>query len=652
MSKCNLLRPICGQGESSTDSTFFMFSQYAEDLSKQLSDGDAYRVVPSKFAAFDTDYSGMSNADVGTLWQNKFEHSVASWRAQLATDEESVSDIPDTYTPDMTSLLFWKTFSEFDESLTSLRYVGETDTCGTTEVQGDCYAEIYSVIPNEATQRTYHTEQVAGYAVEPSVGSQTAYGWTSSTYPTNTGIGISDRVEQLHMNSVLVPIILKSETDQNNEYSNAYYDEETEEEVFSVNTVAVFYDIVCKDENGDYQYLYTNIPLGIYFTGPVQGDTLTNEVTKYVSNGDIYGQGTSYGLRITARFSASPTVSNVSPDVEVTHSVDNRYPEFAAALSSMSRAADALMMSAQRENERTDTLKEHLNQFSNKKTNVPYIREIDGMPHWFVNGRSTGVRVWPETDPDLQSQFESEIAKLRKNIQDSLEEAIRSTAAAAENYFSADHITSVRPADLRSHAPNSCTEVSDNILIAQIREVDGYRGAGLFSGYENLVRLPKTDFSYAESLDRAFKDCKSLRKINLRDSSMCESFKETFSGCSSLVHLELDASSAASDAFQNAFDGCTDLEDIRISGLKGGTEGSPMELDFSDTKIDYYSLMYIIENVRTSRYYDDDSEDDDRFYDKYITIKVPNTITTEDYELIDAMYRVQENKYVYITLES
>lgn len=39
--------------------------------------------------------------------------------------------------------------------------------------------------------------------------------------------------------------------------------------------------------------------------------------------------------------------------------------------------------------------KDHLSEFRNRRTNVPYIREVGGTPYWFVNGRNTGQPVYP-----------------------------------------------------------------------------------------------------------------------------------------------------------------------------------------------------------------------------------------------------------------
>ena len=79
---------------------------------------------------------------------------------------------------------------------------------------------------------------------------------------------------------------------------------------------------------------YKNIPLGIYFTGMLDGDSneMTNTITKYVSNDAVYGQGTSYGLRICTRFLADP---NSTATIETATESSTNISEFAPVLEQM-----------------------------------------------------------------------------------------------------------------------------------------------------------------------------------------------------------------------------------------------------------------------------------------------------------------------------
>ena len=55
--------------------------------------------------------------------------------------------------------------------------------------------------------------------------------------------------------------------------------------------------------------------MGIYFTGKFVDTELTNPVTKYITNEDAFGMGSSYGLRICTRFSASPNGTPISETI-------------------------------------------------------------------------------------------------------------------------------------------------------------------------------------------------------------------------------------------------------------------------------------------------------------------------------------------------
>jgi hypothetical protein len=104
--KCSLLKPV-----DSLTGTFFLFSQYAQDLTKQYSNQDEYRCVPSKYIALDLDFSGIVGSGyvstevsteepeemaekrkraraLGEIFQNYYENSCAFLRAQMENEME------------------------------------------------------------------------------------------------------------------------------------------------------------------------------------------------------------------------------------------------------------------------------------------------------------------------------------------------------------------------------------------------------------------------------------------------------------------------------------------------------------------------------------------------------------------------------------
>ena len=114
---------------------------------------------------------------------------------------------------------------------------------------------------------------------------------------------------------------------------------------------------------------------------------MSNTITKYVNSGQIYNQGTSYGLRICTRFLSSPNSTEIK-DISVNGSAVS---EIAPVLEKMGETLIAVEDSIAESSQIQTELKTHLSQFKNNKVNVPYIRKIGDKKYWFVNGKNTGA---------------------------------------------------------------------------------------------------------------------------------------------------------------------------------------------------------------------------------------------------------------------
>ena len=57
MAICNLFNEL-----TDASGNFLMFSQYVEDITHNLVDSDAWKIVPTRFLAFDIDYSKLKSA--------------------------------------------------------------------------------------------------------------------------------------------------------------------------------------------------------------------------------------------------------------------------------------------------------------------------------------------------------------------------------------------------------------------------------------------------------------------------------------------------------------------------------------------------------------------------------------------------------------
>lgn len=607
MSKCNLLRPIGLTNGSYDGGTFYLFSQYADDLTRQNAHGDAYRVVPSKFAAFNIDYSGKQNKEVGEIFQNYFEHACSMFRHKMANDNDTD---PELFTPEHSANLFWQAMKRLGVDCPtagncpeSLVWIGESEVCGTTVIDGDAFSEIYCYIPGSAHARVYEASSIDIQETVTADQMSYVYGWTSSTYPTNTELSGTAPSDPLNLETTGCPQNLKPEwheypgdllhshgdlidsTIQNTGWTDA----QSQDNYFNINTVAVFYDIVAKDEEGNYHSIYENIPLGIYFTGPIEGSTLKNEVKKYISHDDIYGQGTAYGLRITTKFSAHPCL-NTSCE-EHTHAevvyAGHSYAEAAAVIDSMRAAGDAVLAAVSQNSAFNTELMNHLSQFRNKNTNIPYIRTVGGDDYWFVNGRNTGRKVngVSATVQEIVNQVMPQVTEYIDNSLPDLDPD--GTGKAYIEYIYSDKYT----------GDSSVTEIPE---LEDFQDLNGMgpkrTAAGMFSGCSSLRCIPRLEISNAKDMSNMFNGCSSIESIDLSDSWQCTSFSNTFNGCSSLMSVKLDAMSATD--FSNAFNGCASLANILIDNIKPGTAGSPRVIDMKNTQVNLWSLKRMIRNVQ------------------------------------------------------
>lgn len=414
--KCNLLKPVdCATG------TFFMFSQTAQDLTREFTQADAYRVVPSTFAALEINLSAirtiggitvddsLTEKTLGQIFQNYFENACTYIRSALEKDGK-------VWRPDYSLPILWNTLSHFglidiqskgDEYQYSdnLKYIGDINIYSYNPTQdGIGYSEIYCYIPNEATSSEYPMHYIKkifdSFPIDP--GEQNIQGYEGDASATYTGLHwlLDDPNIDLHY------------YDFGKSYSIAgcipdklnYFEEIGESrssstprktlggdplESFDFNTIVVMYDIVSKGTDGENdKVIFHNVPLGIYFTGKPDGNGLTNTVTKFVNNEDIYNQGTSYGLRICSRFLCSPNLTKLE-SVETTN--DDYNAVFTEALSKMSENIDLFKDISVDINRLSGELLTHLANFRNNKVNVPYLRNLNGTYYWFVNGKNTGV---------------------------------------------------------------------------------------------------------------------------------------------------------------------------------------------------------------------------------------------------------------------
>lgn len=434
--KCSLLKPV-----DSLTGSFFTFSQYSQDLTKQYANSDSYRCVPSKFIALNLDYrtlNGSSESDnaqyLGEIFQNYFENACTYLRGKYGEE----------FNPEYTRTLLFQTLekfrflstSEYDEDdnpyglrdvvknssdvvisgiSDAVQYIGDINIYSYDDNQcGVGYNEIYCYIPNEAkctdyqlcsvvkqSAYTYSYTNICGYE------NQTSYNnlrWTiensDKTYIDKDAnddncycIGaFDDALPSL----VLVPQCLLDNDDSNDHHRTDSNNKQLDK--FSINTIVVLYDIVRKGDNEEQITIYKNVPLGIYFTGLVDiYGSMSNIITKYVDSGQIYNQGTSYGLRVCTRF-----LTNVNSTEIIESSVNGstNVAEMAPVLEKMGEVLTEVEKVLDDNDTMQTIISSHLSQFKNNKVNIPYVRQLGTRKYWFVNGKNTGaVAQYEEQDP-------------------------------------------------------------------------------------------------------------------------------------------------------------------------------------------------------------------------------------------------------------
>lgn len=419
--KCSLLKPV-----DNLTGTFFLFSQYSQDLTKQYSNSDSYRCVPSRFVAMNLDYSSLNEIEsakqLGEVFQNYFENSCTFLRNKYK--EENLA-----WNPEYTRTLLFQTLQKYDfiritegiddvsevtnGSLSNtygynsgisnnIQYIGDINIYSYNDNQdGVGYNEIYCYIPNDAkcmnyqlnaTSRqqsyTYDSNYICGYANQESYNNLS---WNVSNYiDSDNGLtnfyGIGSYTTNLGENkNTLVPQYLTDviSDDQPRKIDGKILDK------FSVNAIVILYDIVSKNSDESQNTIYKNIPLGIYFTGKLnQQLEMENYITKYVDSGQIYNQGTSYGLRVCTRFFSNPNSTEI---IETTTNGSSNISEMAPVLEKMGETLTAVEGIFEDNDKMTRMLNEHLSQFKNNKVNVPYVRQLGNKKYWFVNGKNTGA---------------------------------------------------------------------------------------------------------------------------------------------------------------------------------------------------------------------------------------------------------------------
>lgn len=386
MAVCNLFNEL-----SNPSGNFLMFSQYVEDITCNYTDGDNWKVVPTQFVALNIDYSTLKkdnvlndpncfvnrvlnggndtlNSGIPKYFQNCFENACAYARKNK-TD----------WNPKISRNLFWNCM--FDgKFITSAKYgsdsgdkkfvpeivyYGDINMHSYNEHQGMGYGEIYCYIPTDAPKMTCQVVENNDRVFDKTNNSLMLEGYTDQSI---------ENYVQLYC--------------YNDDFLMSFDDDAiagfnpSNDTKYNINTIVVLYSIFNK-LNDNWVPLYTSIPLGIYFAGKFEDDgKLSNEVTKHVSTS--YGIGTSYGLRLCTRLSATSAGKIINTDI-ITD--DSGYTNICQLMTAMNANLSQMLEISKAAINTTQSYKETLASIKNNRTNVPYVKDVNGVDCWFVNGR-------------------------------------------------------------------------------------------------------------------------------------------------------------------------------------------------------------------------------------------------------------------------
>ena len=400
MPKCNLFKDITKE-----TGTFFTFSQYSEDLTKHFTNPNTHKVVPSKYICLDLPdldtVSGVSaNISFPSILQNYFENRCTFLRYTAGEDSNY------NYKPSDSLEVFFSTLiksghisvvdanagtgenAKFIDANNIIKYIGDINLYSYNENDGMGYNEIYCYVPADAKEidKLEFSDNVGTNASLLEYTSNIIMGWEDGMLRYESNLPYTAQfddttggINSYKYHSGYIP-----------KFEDTSY---TGNDKFKFNAILVLYDVYDGDTIVEG---YQNIPMGLYITGvfnSIEGkDVLQNTITKYTVNNDIYGQGTAYGLRICSRFLAMPNGSELTIST-VAAEQDMGISTYAQAVSTMVESIEKMNSILSTQTTHTNNIDEHLGLFMSNRTNVPYVREIDGIKYWFVNGRNTKVRV-------------------------------------------------------------------------------------------------------------------------------------------------------------------------------------------------------------------------------------------------------------------
>lgn len=447
MGKCNLLTPLLSN--TGTLYTFSQYAEdlttmlsnvddYRVTISRFMClDLNKPNIEPTDEKTYDQIY--------GEIFQNYFENACSAFRDAEGTITSDSDNGEFIFRPEHTRTLLFETLVKYgmmsrgqNNEITGdeIKFINDINIISSSEHDNITYNEFYCTIPQQSSALRYKiaSETVAddndisliydiapvdakypdGTLVDPSEFNDYIIGYpydVESVYNRYPTTGLSKNVEgytdvtntnqkcySLFNDNSFDVFISDTYTElfDNGMESDIASDDNgklieepasipvTDVDRFKFNAVIIFYDIVDHRENSTSNNQF-NIPFGIYFTGHAdENGEIENPVTVHIKNNDIYNQGTSYNLRVALRYLATQNATLIMDNIEI----DNQPIDDFSSLYNMMAESQRIMRDNTNYIKSIQTsLSNHLAMFKNYRVNVPYIRTVNGVQYWFVNGR-------------------------------------------------------------------------------------------------------------------------------------------------------------------------------------------------------------------------------------------------------------------------
>ncbi len=398
MNICALFKTLQSGGN------YFNLSQYTEDLIISINNG-IYVVKPTSFICANIKGSDELTLDSNILpkyLQNYYENSCSLYRNSGGIDNIFLTKLKDT----------------LDKFNTEYVYYGEVTLYSSNNVDGTAYNEVYCYLSPNASKQTVDISGVSSDSITSEQFDERIQGYQEDGY--YKGVSYSDDEDA----DGSIAIYDSECTYTYSKYSGITTESDSEDpDSFTFNTIILLYNVYDESDN----IIMENIPMGIYFTGDVNNKIINNEICKYVRNDDIYGQGSSWGIRISNKLLS--TVNTQEVYTSFSEDIGGERAVFAEALDNLVNLTSTIEEKSQETQLSLQTIKASLSTIQTAQTNVPYIVDVlvDGetVPMWFINGMNTSytakgddggtVEVYNMTDilsegetwSDIQSEYQN-----------------------------------------------------------------------------------------------------------------------------------------------------------------------------------------------------------------------------------------------------